>query len=93
MALSFSVIRIIHLTMKLICIFLPGAVVQRVHVNDFVLGSAQSNLYNEAVDNAEKIWCPRSECFKFIQVCEACKGRLKCDSYKNYIEPMLFSNG
>jgi|GEM_PF-5156386 hypothetical protein len=36
---------------------------------------------------AERIWCPHYECFKYLNVCNRCRVRIKCLSYQDYWAP------
>jgi hypothetical protein len=38
-----------------------------------------------------KIWCPESEKFQYINVCEKkCRKKYRCGAFMNYFAPKLF---
>jgi hypothetical protein len=40
--------------------------------------------------NADKIWCPEGEQYRYVEVCKAsCKKRDRCEAYADYREPKL----
>ncbi|MEW6109082.1 MAG: hypothetical protein AB1632_07990 [Nitrospirota bacterium] len=41
------------------------------------------------VKETDKIWCIHGECFRYVNACIACKKRMKCESYRDYLEPKL----
>lgn len=37
----------------------------------------------------DNIWCIHFECYKYINVCSACRLRIKCGNYIDYWSPRL----
>ena len=37
--------------------------------------------------SGETIWCVHYECYKYVDVCERCRVRIKCMNYRDYWEP------